>query len=151
MSEQIYQDWNDSRHNAELDLDNRDNLLLDLASKIETELELLGQSVCLSVCLYFCMSVCLSVCLSVSLSWPPIPQVSVSSYSPSFIYIGATGIEDRLQEGVPDAIQSLRDAGIKVWVVTGDKKETAINVGYASRLLDQDMEIISLQASSEVR
>ena len=94
------------------------------------------------------MSVCLFVCLSVSLSWPPIPQLSVS---PSFIYIGATGIEDRLQEGVPDAIQSLRDAGIKVWVVTGDKKETAINVGYASRLLDQDMEIISLQASSEVR
>ena len=49
---------------------------------------------------------------------------------------GATGIEDRLQDGVPDTIQSLREAGMKVWVLTGDKKETAINVGYASHLLE---------------
>jgi magnesium-transporting ATPase (P-type) len=33
------------------------------------------------------------------------------------------------QEGVPDAVASLSAAGIKVWVLTGDKEETAINIG----------------------
>ena len=44
--------------------------------------------------------------------------------------IGATAIEDKLQEGVPDAIASLATAGIKIWVLTGDKEETAINIGW---------------------
>jgi P-type E1-E2 ATPase len=44
--------------------------------------------------------------------------------------LGATAIEDKLQEGVPDAIASLAEAGIKIWVLTGDKEETAINIGY---------------------
>ena len=39
---------------------------------------------------------------------------------------------------------------MKVWVLTGDKKETAINVGYASLLLNQDMEVFNLKAKSEV-
>ena len=37
-------------------------------------------------------------------------------------FIGCTGIEDRLQDGVPETIRSLRDAGIKIWVLTGDKQ-----------------------------
>jgi len=40
--------------------------------------------------------------------------------------LGATAIEDRLQDGVPEAIAHLKRAGIKVWVATGDKLETAI-------------------------
>ena len=63
---------------------------------------------------------------------------------------GATGIEDRLQDGVNDTISSLRKAGISVWVLTGDKKETAINVGYASGLLTENMEVVHLKAKSEV-
>ncbi|KAG0241368.1 hypothetical protein B0O80DRAFT_485445 [Mortierella sp. GBAus27b] len=55
--------------------------------------------------------------------------------------IGATAIEDKLQEGVPDSIAALREAGIKVWVLTGDKLETAINIGFASRLLEKDMKL----------
>ncbi|KAE8663598.1 Tir-nbs-lrr resistance protein, putative isoform 1 [Hibiscus syriacus] len=43
------------------------------------------------------------------------------------ILIGATAIEDKLQEGVPDCIETLSRAGIKIWVLTGDKMETAIN------------------------
>ena len=42
------------------------------------------------------------------------------------ILMGATAIEDKLQDGVPECIQSLLVAGIKVWVLTGDKMETAI-------------------------
>ena len=51
--------------------------------------------------------------------------------------VGATGIEDRLQEGVPDAIARLREAGIVVWVLTGDKQETAVNIAYSCRLFSQ--------------
>lgn len=65
-------------------------------------------------------------------------------------YKGATGIEDRLQDGVSDTIQALREAGIIIWVLTGDKKETAINVGYASHLLEQNVEVINLHAQNEV-
>ncbi|CAG8477212.1 195_t:CDS:10 [Ambispora gerdemannii] len=55
--------------------------------------------------------------------------------------LGATAIEDKLQEGVPDTIASLREAGIKVWVLTGDKLETAINIGFAAQLLTKEMKL----------
>jgi len=53
--------------------------------------------------------------------------------------IGATAIEDALQEGVPETVKMLRDAGIKVWVLTGDKVDTAVNIGFSSKLLDPEM------------
>ena len=48
---------------------------------------------------------------------------------------GATAIEDKLQKGVPDTIDRLRRAGIKMWMLTGDKRETAINIGHSCRLI----------------
>ncbi|GFN78140.1 phospholipid-transporting ATPase [Plakobranchus ocellatus] len=54
--------------------------------------------------------------------------------------IGATAIEDKLQDGVPETIANLALAGIKIWVLTGDKQETAINIGYSCRLLTDEME-----------
>ncbi|KAI8086490.1 uncharacterized protein BX664DRAFT_264529 [Halteromyces radiatus] len=56
--------------------------------------------------------------------------------------LGATAIEDRLQDGVPDTIHTLQEAGIKVWVLTGDRQETAINIGYSCKLLNEDMSLI---------
>lgn len=56
-----------------------------------------------------------------------------------FILVGSTAIEDKLQDGVGDTIQALKDAGIKVWVLTGDKIETAINIGYSAKLLNNDV------------
>ena len=38
--------------------------------------------------------------------------------------VGATAIEDKLQEGVPDAVATLARAGIRIWVLTGDKQAT---------------------------
>ncbi|KAK7340060.1 hypothetical protein VNO77_20752 [Canavalia gladiata] len=64
--------------------------------------------------------------------------------------LGATGIEDKLQEGVPEAIESLRQAGIKVWVLTGDKQETAISIGLSCKLLSADMQQIIINGTSEV-
>uniref|UniRef100_A0A182Q512 Phospholipid-transporting ATPase n=1 Tax=Anopheles farauti TaxID=69004 RepID=A0A182Q512_9DIPT len=53
--------------------------------------------------------------------------------------VGVTAIEDKLQDGVPQTIARLQLAGIKVWVLTGDKQETAINIGYSCQLLTDDM------------
>ncbi|KAH0728378.1 hypothetical protein KY290_002452 [Solanum tuberosum] len=63
--------------------------------------------------------------------------------------LGASGIEDKLQEGVPEAIESLRVAGIKVWVLTGDKQETAISIGYSSKLLTNSMTQIVINNKSK--
>ncbi|KAL6054974.1 Phospholipid-transporting ATPase [Balamuthia mandrillaris] len=56
--------------------------------------------------------------------------------------LGATAVEDRLQEGVPEAIDTLLRAGIKMWVLTGDKMETAINIGFSCSLLEEDMQLL---------
>lgn len=53
--------------------------------------------------------------------------------------LGATAIEDKLQQHVPRAIANLMRAGIKVWMLTGDKQETAINISYACQLMDNSM------------
>jgi len=63
--------------------------------------------------------------------------------------LGGTAIEDRLQDGVPDAIQLLAQAGIKLWVLTGDKVETAINIGFSCNLLGNDMDLIVLNIQDE--
>ena len=63
--------------------------------------------------------------------------------------IGGTAIEDRLQDGVPDAIALLAQAGIKLWVLTGDKVETAINIGFSCNLLGNDMDLIVLNIDDE--
>ncbi|RQM23233.1 hypothetical protein B5M09_003153 [Aphanomyces astaci] len=55
------------------------------------------------------------------------------------VLLGATAIEDKLQDNVPRAIARLMEAGMKVWVLTGDKQETAINIAYACQLMDNDM------------
>ena len=53
-----------------------------------------------------------------------------------FDLIGSTAIEDKLQEDVAQTIYDIRRATIKVWVLTGDKVETAMNIGHACKLLD---------------
>jgi phospholipid-transporting ATPase len=59
-----------------------------------------------------------------------------------FTLLGATAIEDKLQDGVPDTIHTLQEAGIKVWVLTGDRQETAINIGMSCKLISEDMTLL---------
>nr|XP_048704353.1 phospholipid-transporting ATPase VD isoform X5 [Caretta caretta] len=103
MSDAEYAEWLNSHFLAETSIDNKEELLLESAMKLENKLTLLG----------------------------------------------ATGIEDRLQEGVPDTIEALRKAGIKIWMLTGDKQETAVNIAYACRLLEPDDKIFTLKSLSK--
>ena len=61
---------------------------------------------------------------------------------------GATAIEDKLQVGVPDAIERFRRAGIKMWMLTGDKRETAINIGHSCRLIKDYSNVMILDHES---
>ncbi|QRV72463.1 phospholipid-translocating P-type ATPase [Ceratobasidium sp. AG-Ba] len=63
--------------------------------------------------------------------------------------LGATAIEDRLQDGVPKAIADLKRAGIKVWVATGDKLETAIAIGYSTNLISKDANLIIVRGGGD--
>ncbi|XP_058073822.1 phospholipid-transporting ATPase 3 isoform X2 [Magnolia sinica] len=65
------------------------------------------------------------------------------------ILIGSTAIEDKLQEGVPSCIETLSRAGIKIWVLTGDKMETAINIAYACNLINNDMKQFTISSETD--
>ncbi|KAJ9187571.1 hypothetical protein P3X46_003012 [Hevea brasiliensis] len=65
------------------------------------------------------------------------------------ILIGSTAIEDKLQEGVPGCIETLSRAGIKIWVLTGDKMETAINIAYACNLINNEMKQFIISSETD--
>ena len=56
--------------------------------------------------------------------------------------LGATAVEDELQEGVPETIETLRAANVLVWMLTGDKLETAVSIAHACRLIDKDGDLV---------
>lgn len=64
---------------------------------------------------------------------------------------GATAIEDKLQDGVPETIDKLRRAGIRLWMLTGDKRETAINIGYSCRLIKDYSSTIILDVPTQAQ
>lgn len=61
---------------------------------------------------------------------------------------GATAIEDKLQDGVPQSIEKLLRAGLKLWILTGDKRETAINIGHSAGLIKEYSSMIILDRST---
>nr|KAF6430771.1 putative ATPase phospholipid transporting 10D (putative) [Rousettus aegyptiacus] len=103
MTDTEYAEWLRNHFLAETSIDNREELLLESAMRLENKLTLLG----------------------------------------------ATGIEDRLQEGVPESIEALHKAGIKIWMLTGDKQETAVNIAYACKLLEPDDKLFVLNTQSK--
>ncbi|KAM9578823.1 phospholipid-transporting ATPase IA isoform 4-T4 [Guaruba guarouba] len=62
--------------------------------------------------------------------------------------LGATAIEDKLQDKVPETIETLMKADIKIWILTGDKQETAINIGHSCKLLRKNMGLIVINEGS---
>eukprot|EP00760_Papus_ankaliazontas_P014562 PhM_4_TR16103/c0_g1_i1/m.87752/K14802/DRS2, ATP8A; phospholipid-transporting ATPase len=65
------------------------------------------------------------------------------------VLVGTTAIEDKLQDNVPLTIELMSTAGIKIWVLTGDKQETAINIGFACSLLSNDMGLFTFDECDE--
>lgn len=102
LDEKQYEMWLEKQLQAEKSIENRDQLLLESAERLETHLTLLG----------------------------------------------STGIVDRLQEEVPETIEALQKAGIKVWVLTGDKQETAVNIAYGCRLVQPSDRLLTANCGS---
>ena len=50
-------------------------------------------------------------------------------------YVGSSAIEDKLQNGVPETIAKIIEAEVRIWVLTGDKQETAIEIGKSCKLI----------------
>ncbi|XP_061553468.1 phospholipid-transporting ATPase ID-like isoform X2 [Phycodurus eques] len=64
------------------------------------------------------------------------------------LLLGATAVEDKLQDGVPQTIEQLAKADIKIWVLTGDKQETAENIGYSCNMLQEEMDVFVVSANT---
>ncbi|CAG0923824.1 unnamed protein product [Notodromas monacha] len=64
------------------------------------------------------------------------------------VLLGATGIEDKLQDQVPETIAAFLLANIHVWILTGDKQETAINIAYSCKLIDPTMALLIVNEDS---
>ncbi|CAH1415133.1 unnamed protein product [Lactuca virosa] len=65
------------------------------------------------------------------------------------VLLGAVAVDDKLQDGVAECIDKLAQAGLKIWLLTGDKKETAVNIGFACSLLRHDMKQFHLSLSRD--
>ena len=64
--------------------------------------------------------------------------------------LGGTVVEDKLQEKVPETIKELKTAGIKIWILTGDKLDTAKNIGYSSNLLSEQEKLFVLMNDKDI-
>jgi len=64
--------------------------------------------------------------------------------------IGCTAVEDKLQDDVPNTIRDLLKANIKVWMLTGDKLETAENIGYSCKLIQSDFEKLYIRETDDL-
>ncbi|KAF9872390.1 phospholipid-translocating P-type ATPase [Colletotrichum karsti] len=65
----------------------------------------------------------------------------------SFDLLGASAVEDKLQKGVPETIEKLRQARIKIWMLTGDKRETAINIAHSTRICGPETSLFVLDVT----
>ncbi|XP_030004214.1 phospholipid-transporting ATPase ID [Sphaeramia orbicularis] len=64
------------------------------------------------------------------------------------LLLGSSAVEDKLQDGVPQTIEQLAKADIKIWVLTGDKQETAENIGYSCNMLREEMKDVFVVAAN---
>ncbi|CDF33958.1 phospholipid-transporting ATPase IIA [Chondrus crispus] len=60
------------------------------------------------------------------------------------VLLALTGVEDKLQPNVRESLEKLRHAGIRIWMLTGDKVETATNIAVSSRLAERSQGIFTI-------
>ncbi|KAI1703715.1 cation transport ATPase (P-type) domain-containing protein [Ditylenchus destructor] len=68
-----------------------------------------------------------------------------------FTLLGVTAIEDKLQDGVKETIESLRLAGIQVWLLTGDKLETALNISHSCHLFRPTSSVLVVETAEDLQ
>ena len=76
-------------------------------------------------------------------------QEVYDKWETEIVLLGGTAVEDKLQEEVPETLEDFRKAGIKVWMLTGDKMETAKNIGYSCRLLTENMVVTDVKGRDQ--
>lgn len=64
--------------------------------------------------------------------------------------LGATGVEDQLQPGVEETLEALKAAGIRVWVLTGDKLETAVNIAFSCGHFKRGMKLLEVSGTDDI-
>lgn len=70
-------------------------------------------------------------------------------YETNLEFIGASAIEDKLQDEVPETIAKLMEANIRVWVLTGDKQETAVEIAKSCKLIQENFDVVYLTLKME--
>ncbi len=86
-------------------------------------------------------------CLS-DKSYLPKLDEHIANLEEELILIGVSGLEDRLQEDVRNTITQLLEADIQMWMITGDKLDTAESIGYSSKFFDEDTEVFKIKNST---
>jgi magnesium-transporting ATPase (P-type) len=64
--------------------------------------------------------------------------------------LGVTAVEDRLQDNVPQTIMALQKANMNIWMLTGDKLETAENIGKTCNLIQEHMQVKRVSVTSSL-
>jgi phospholipid-transporting ATPase len=64
--------------------------------------------------------------------------------------VGVTAVEDCLQDGVPEAIATIKGAGVRIWVLTGDKTETAVDIAHSCQLFTEETKLAYATDASDI-
>lgn len=78
-----------------------------------------------------------------------ITETVIDLIETNFELAGATAVEDKLQFGVPESIEKLLRANIKIWMLTGDKRETALTIGHSCGLIRSSSTMLDLSDNKE--
>ncbi|TDZ39279.1 putative phospholipid-transporting ATPase DNF3 [Colletotrichum spinosum] len=74
-------------------------------------------------------------------------EAAAEALEQSLDLVGASAIEDKLQDGVPETVDKLRRANIRIWMLTGDKRETAVNIAHSTRICRPASDLYTLDAA----
>lgn len=80
--------------------------------------------------------------------YPEVESI-ISNLEDEMLLVGVSGLEDKLQEEVKPCLQDFIEAGINVWMLTGDKLDTAESIGYSCKLFNDDTEVFKIKAGDE--
>ncbi len=129
----IYEEWKHTYHRASVSMQNREEKLADAANLIENNLVLLGATAIED-----------KLQEEVNVLFSDLPGCHFQRSFLFFFFFHSKYEKNQ----VPETIGALLEADIRLWMLTGDKQETAINIGHACRLLNSNMELLVMNEES---